>query len=205
MGYARYTFSCIISSPTIQRPGDLHGVVSTHKPHLRQKRGIAKKLILTIRAVMIGQQIDVVAGDFNGAAWRCSNRDNISTIDEAFSDCALPAPPGPTPLWGHPDQFPTTGLTPVHSLSHRVEIVTGKCACTALFPFLAEFLVYVQTIKVAIMRHGSTRISSIGAALNPSMMSMTYEFSLKNVLRRVHTGTKKRRISEVMSDHSLSS
>ena len=65
-----------------------------------KKRGIAKKLILTIRAVMIGQQIDVVAGDFNGTPWRCSNRDHISTIDEAFADCALPTPPGPTPLWG---------------------------------------------------------------------------------------------------------
>ena len=31
---------------------------------------------------------------------RCSNRDNISTVDEAFTDCALPTPPGPTPLWG---------------------------------------------------------------------------------------------------------
>ena len=31
-----------------------------------KKRGITKKLILTLRAVMIGQQIDVVAGDFNG-------------------------------------------------------------------------------------------------------------------------------------------
>ena len=39
-----------------------------------KKRGIAKKLILTIRAIMIGQQIDLVAGDFNGTAWRCSNR-----------------------------------------------------------------------------------------------------------------------------------
>ena len=65
-----------------------------------KKRGIAEKLILTIRAIMIGQQIDVVAGDFNGTAGRCSNKDNISTIDEAFADCALPTPPGPTPLWG---------------------------------------------------------------------------------------------------------
>ena len=48
---------------------------------------------------MIGQQIDLVAGDFNGKAWRCSNRDNISTIDGAFADCALPTPVGPTPLW----------------------------------------------------------------------------------------------------------
>ena len=62
-----------------------------------KKRGIANKLILTTCAVMIGQQIDVVAGDFNGTAYR----DNLSTIDEAFADCALPTPPRPTPLWGH--------------------------------------------------------------------------------------------------------
>ena len=67
-----------------------------------KKRGIAKKkkLILTIRAFMIGQQIDLVAGDFNGTAWQCSTRDNIRTVDEAFADCALPTPPGSTPLWG---------------------------------------------------------------------------------------------------------
>ena len=28
------------------------------------------------------------------------NRNNISTIEEALTDCALPAPLGPTPLWG---------------------------------------------------------------------------------------------------------
>ena len=65
-----------------------------------KKRGIGKKLILTIRAVMLDENVDLVAGDFNGAAWRCDNRNNISTIEEAFADCALPMPPGPTPLWG---------------------------------------------------------------------------------------------------------
>ena len=43
--------------------------------------------------------LDLVTGDFNGAAWRCRSRDNLITIDEAFTDCALPTPPGPTPLW----------------------------------------------------------------------------------------------------------
>ena len=38
-------------------------------------------------------------GDFNGTAWRCRSRNNLSTFDEVFSDCALPTPPGPTPLW----------------------------------------------------------------------------------------------------------
>ena len=42
---------------------------------------------------MIGEHVDLVAGDFNGTAWRCSNRNNISTIEEAFADCALPTPP----------------------------------------------------------------------------------------------------------------
>ena len=64
-----------------------------------KKKGIAKKLILTLRAIMISQEVDLVAGGFNGTACRCRSRDNLSTIDEAFTDCALPTPPGPTPLW----------------------------------------------------------------------------------------------------------
>ena len=64
-----------------------------------------KKLILTLRANMISQEVDLVAGDFNGTAWRCRSRDNLSTIDEAFADCALPSPPGPTPYWLAQDQM----------------------------------------------------------------------------------------------------
>ena len=64
-----------------------------------QKRGVGKKIILAPRAVMLGEHVVLVAGDFNGAAWRCSNSNNISTIEEAFADCALPAPLGPTLLW----------------------------------------------------------------------------------------------------------
>ena len=59
-----------------------------------KKRGLGKKFILTIRAVMLDGKVDLVAGVFNGAAWRCDNRNNISTIEEAFADCALPMPPG---------------------------------------------------------------------------------------------------------------
>ena len=87
-------------------------VLSLHKSNIyAEKTEYCKnKLILTIRAIMIGQQIDVVAGDFNGTAWRCSNRSNISTIDEAFADCALHH-------CGDPDRFQTTGLTFVGSLN----------------------------------------------------------------------------------------
>ena len=33
-----------------------------------KKKGIAKKLILTLRAIMISQEVYLVAGDFNGTA-----------------------------------------------------------------------------------------------------------------------------------------
>ena len=49
-----------------------------------KKRGIRKTLILAIRAVMLDENVDLVAGDFNGAAWRCGNSNNISIIEEAF-------------------------------------------------------------------------------------------------------------------------
>ena len=77
-------------------------VLSLHISNIyAKKKGIAKKLIQTLRALMISQEVDLVAGDFNGTAWRCRSRDNhLSTVDDAFSDCALPTPPGPTPLWG---------------------------------------------------------------------------------------------------------
>ena len=53
-----------------------------------KKRGIRKKLIFPIRAVMLDEKVGLVAGDFNGAAWRRDNSNNISIIEEAFADCA---------------------------------------------------------------------------------------------------------------------
>ena len=78
----------------------IHSCAVAHQVHYAKERGIGKKLILTIRAVMLDEKVDLVAGDFNSAAWRSSNRNNISTIEEAFADCALPMPPGSTLFWG---------------------------------------------------------------------------------------------------------
>ena len=100
MGSARGALTCLMSSTSTQRPQNFCSSVSAHSQYLPKKTGIAKKVILAVRAIMIGQHVDLVAGDFNGTAWRCSNRDNISTVDEAFADCALPTPAGPTTLWG---------------------------------------------------------------------------------------------------------
>ena len=42
-------------------------VFSLHNSNIyAKKKGIAKKLILTLRAIMISQEVDFVAGDFNG-------------------------------------------------------------------------------------------------------------------------------------------
>ena len=70
-----------------------------------KKRGIGKKIILTIHALMLEDHADVVAGDFKGAAWRRDSSNSISIIEEAFADCALPMPPGSSPLWG-PEAVP---------------------------------------------------------------------------------------------------
>ena len=60
-------------------------VMSLHISNIyAKKRGIGKKLILTILAVMLDEKVDLVAGDFNGAKWRRDNRNSISAIDEAF-------------------------------------------------------------------------------------------------------------------------
>ena len=100
MGFTRRSFTCLFSSCCSQWSDGLHCIIAAHQHFFSKKKGIAKKIIQTIRALMVSQNIDLVAGDFNGTAWRCRSRDNTSTIDEVFSDCALPAPPGPTPLWG---------------------------------------------------------------------------------------------------------
>ena len=93
-------------------------VLSLHISNLyAKKKGIAKKIIQTLRAIMISQEVDLVARDFNGAAWRCRSRVNLSTIDEAFADCALPTPPGPTPLWG-PGSIPNNWADVCGFLNH---------------------------------------------------------------------------------------
>ena len=66
-----------------------------------KKRGIGKKLPLTIRAVMIEKYVNLFVGDFNGAVWRRQiGNGNLSIIEEAFAGSDLPMPRDPPPLWG---------------------------------------------------------------------------------------------------------
>ena len=72
-----------------------------------RKKVLSRKSSKPFLAIMTSQDVDLVAGDFNGTAWRCRSRDNLRTIDEVFADCALPTPPPPTIVgtWIHPEQL----------------------------------------------------------------------------------------------------
>ena len=73
-----------------------------NKQHAK-KHGIAKNMLFAVRTVMHREQVDMVAGDCNGAAWRRQSGDDQrrdSTNEEAFANTNLPIPHGPTPLWG---------------------------------------------------------------------------------------------------------
>ena len=106
---------------------------------------MGKKLILTIREVMLEERVDLVAGDLNGAAWRCDNRNNISIIaEEASADCALPMLPGPTPLWG-PGAIPGSGRTFVDSSNLLILMDDGKFVSTAHSPLPMKLLVSAPT------------------------------------------------------------
>ena len=83
-------------------------VVSLHiNNQYAKKRGIGKKPGTRGPYCNVSRkQVDVVAGDFNGAAWRRqsgSDHRPTSTIEEAFANTCLPIPLGPTPLWGPGD------------------------------------------------------------------------------------------------------
>ena len=58
-----------------------------------KKRGIAKNVPVAVRTAV--QQVDMVAGDFTGAAWRRKRGESqqcVSTIEEAFADTNLLVP-----------------------------------------------------------------------------------------------------------------
>ena len=140
---------------------------------------------------MIGQQIDLVAGDFNGKAWRCRNRDNIKYYRRSFLQTVRCQRRWALHHCGDSDRFQTTGLTSGGSSSRPIQIGIGRYACMVISPSHAQRSACVQPIKAAIMRHGSTWISSISAIPNHITKNLTDEFSSKSVLRRTSTAARK--------------
>ena len=71
--------------------------------HHAEKRGFAKNVLFAVRTVTCHEQVDMVAGDFYGAAWRKKGGDNQQrdcTIEKAFANTNLQIPHGSSPLWG---------------------------------------------------------------------------------------------------------
>ena len=87
----------------------------------------------------VGQHIDLVACYSNGKAWQCSNRDNISTIDEAFADWFCQRHRALLHS-GCPVRFQTTGLTFVGSSNRPIQIGIGRYACMVRSPSHAKTL-----------------------------------------------------------------
>ena len=180
-------------------------VLSLHISNIYAKKtGTAKKLILTLRAIMVSQEFDLVVDDFNGTAWRCRSRDNLSTIDEAFTDCASPAPPGIPPLWG-PVSIPGNWADACGFLKPPGSQRFWKVNVHGAFSIPRSTLGLRLTDESC---HHETWLH-----LNFVDWSNTWSkqgdhdrhISLKERLGACSYGNQKRRISEVMSDHSLQS
>ena len=102
-----WVLQAVISRATfrrVPRNGKSHfTMMSLHNNNQNaKKRGIAKNLLLAVRTIMHQEQVDMVAGDFNGAAWRRrsgNEQRRDSTDEEAFANTNLPIPHGPTAVW----------------------------------------------------------------------------------------------------------
>ena len=131
-----------------------------------KKRGTAKNVPVAVRTAMQQERVDMVAGDFNGAAWRrkrCEDQRRDSTIEEAFANTNLPTPDGPTPLWG-PGGVPDEWSDVCGLLSHQVPKPIGKYACTVHSRLIVRYLASSPPTRVAITNFGSTRGRSIVTA-----------------------------------------
>ena len=189
----------------------LQPVVRMSSPYYRctsaifmPRQGIAKKIIQTIRALMISQNIDSVAGDFNDTAWRCRSRDNISTIDEVFTDCALPSPLVPPPLWG-PGSIPNNWADVCGFLkppgSHRFWKVNKHGA----FSVPRQALGLRSSDQSC--HHETWLHLHFADWSNQWNHQAHYNGNIRFKERPASSGNRapKRNISEVLSDHSLSS
>ena len=107
-----------------------------------KKHGISKNLLLAVRTVLRQEQVDMVAGDFNGAAWRRRSGNDQrcdSIIEEAFANTNLPIPQGPQHC-GDQVEFQENGPMCADSSSHPVPRLSGIFACTVRSKFLTKLL-----------------------------------------------------------------
>ena len=170
-----------------------------------KKRGIGKKLLLTIRAVMLEEKVDLVIGDFNGAAWRhtiCAS--TLSIIEEAFTDCDLPLPPGSPPLWG-PGAVPGTWSDVCGFIKHPDCSELWRVQQHGAFPVLHEALGIWQTDQSCHheVRHHLDFVERRSGQSHHERHER--RILLKERSARFRYSKQKGHINEDVSDHSLSS
>ena len=127
-------------------------VLSLRISNTHAQKGIARKLILIPRAIMISQEVDLVAGDFNGTAWRYRSKDNFSTIGEAFIYSTLLSPLVLHPLWG-PGSIPNNWADVCGFMKPPGSQRFWEVSKHGVFsPSHAKLLASKQMIKVAMER-----------------------------------------------------
>ena len=124
---------------------------------------------------MISQEVEMVASDINGTAWRYRSRKDLSAIDEALLTVPCLRHWAPHHC-GDLDPFLTCGQTSANFSNHLVRNAVGKCISMVHFPFHGKRMVYVPPIKVAIMKPGFIWTLLTGATLGPSKMCMSNAF-----------------------------
>ena len=195
MGHARCSFTCLEV---------IYSVVSTYQQRLCQEERHRQEVHSHSPAIMISQQVDLVAGDFNGTAWRCRSRDNLSTVGESFTDCALPAPLGPTDLWG-PGSIPNNWADVCRFLkppsSHRFWKVHENGAFS-----IPRKTLRLRPTDQSCHHETWLHLDFVDWSNRWSKQDdYVRHISIKERSADFSYGTPKRRVSEVMSDHSLSS
>ena len=190
MGHEKCSFTYLTSLSTNQRSAKIYCVVSTYQQHLGQEERHRQEAHPHHPCSHDSQHVDVVASDFNGITWRSRIRNNISTIDEAFTHCALPTPPGPTPTvepgsipnnWADVCEFLNT--TGFRTISETLRPTEERCLHETWLHL--DFVVWRNTWSQ--QSEHDRHISLIGGPT-------PYQ-----------DGQQKKRISDVMSDHWLSS
>ena len=185
MGYARCSFTCLISSTTSQRSGSLYGVVSAYQQHLRQEAHSHSSCHHGFSKHWFGcrwfQWFQMVL--HGGIA--------AETTSVPLTKLLLTVPylrHRAPHRCGDPDRFRRIGQTSVDFLNHRVLIDFGKCACMVHSPSHEVHSACYRLIKVAFMKHGFIWISSTGATGGPSKTTLIGTSPSKNDLQIFHTG-----------------
>ena len=103
--------------------------------HFAKKRGTGKKLSLSLRAVMLEEHVDLVAGDFNGAAWRrpCENDRKPPVLLKKLSPIRICQCRLAPHRCGAQVQCQVGGLLYVDFSSHQTHMKSGKYDYTGRF------------------------------------------------------------------------